>query len=160
MKAIAAMSENGVIGANGGIPWHLPDDFKHFKRMTEGGIIVMGRKTVESLPEPNDLGERLNGRPILKLTGGKSIDDILNDIILIQKNQGEPKKTIWVCGGAQIYYLLLPYCTELYLTRVFQKVPNGDAFMPPFHEHFIWEKTLTHNAKFCIELWRNKQILK
>lgn len=161
MKAIAAMAENRVIGKDNGIPWHIPEDFKHFKKMTNDGIIVMGRKTVESLPDPNDNGERLPNRPILKLSGNIDPRQIASACKFIEKNQDNivNPKTVWVCGGAMIYRLLLPFCTELWLTRV-KGQPNGDAFMPPFEELFIHKENVLTNHKFSIELWKNRSVIK
>ena len=155
MKAIAAMSSNRAIGLRGNIPWEscLREDFKWFRRATMGNILIMGRKTVESLPKA------LDGRTIITLSGKKSVQEILEDIMLIEETQKEGEgKEVWLCGGAQIYNMLLPYCTHLYLTTVFKEY-RGDVFFP---DHRIWfdkEETLYHDSQYCIEKYINRKLL-
>src|SRR5437899_2014784 len=132
-KAIAAMSLNRVIGAGNKIPWHLPEDFKWFKKMTTGHIIVMGRKTFESIGKP------LPNRTTVVLTrsrgpipGARSVTD------LAQLDPLDPAfagREVFICGGAQVYEQALPLCSELYLTLVNREV-EGDTFFPPFEHLF------------------------
>ena len=146
-KAIAAMAENRVIGQDGDIPWHLPEDFKWFKQTTMGGILVMGRKTYESIGRP------LPGRQTVVLSrSATNIEGvtILRDPSQIQSLVGN--KTIWIAGGAEIYSLLLPQCSELYLTRVHQKC-SGDALFPSFEEKFSFSRKLLEKSEFTVELW-------
>src|SRR5581483_629341 len=148
-KAIAAMSLNRVIGADGKIPWHLPDDFKWFKQMTMGNVVVMGRKTFESLgrPLPNRKNLVLTKHPqrlIKKMPeifgqyhewrGGKHLKRAYQFHFskLGEKNETE----IFICGGAQIYEQALPRCSDLYLTLVKREIENGDAFFPKFENKF------------------------
>src|ERR1041385_3438596 len=100
-KAIAAMSLNRVIGAGNKIPWHLPEDFKWFKQMTTGHVIVMGRKTFESIgkPLPNRTTIVLT-RSSAPITGVQTISE------LSQLDPGGPAlagREIFICGGAQVY---------------------------------------------------------
>lgn len=171
MKAIAAMSLNGVIGNGNTIPWHLPADFRWFKSATENGILIMGRKTVESLPAPRktvikpelpgyvtgyDISYKLPGRPILTLSGRKSADEIMDMVKLIEDNQDVTKnKDVWVCGGGQIYNMLLEYCTELYLTRV-QREVKGDVFFPEFEHLFDQQGIVMENDDFVVEKWTRR----
>src|ERR1044071_5307426 len=115
------MSENRVIGAAGKIPWHLPEDFKWFKRMTTGQIIVMGRKTFESIgkPLPNRTTIVLSrsARPI----PGVRVISRLSEIDLKTET-----REIFIRGGAQVYAEALPLCSDLYLTLVKQSVA-GDV---------------------------------
>src|ERR1043165_9799725 len=99
-KAIAAMSLNRVIGAGNKIPWHLPEDFKWFKRMTTGHVIVMGRKTYESIgkPLPNRTTIVLSRSP-LKLDGVKLVAD-LKELESLESNLAA--REIFICGGAQV----------------------------------------------------------
>ncbi len=135
MKAIAAMSLNRVIGAEGKIPWHLSEDLKFFKRTTLGHVILMGRKTYDSLGKP------LPGREnqVLSRTGGISGVTVLRDIAEIR----EPAdgRELFLIGGAQLYAALLPRCEELLLTLVKREVA-GDAFFPAFEEDFIVNEIL------------------
>ncbi len=131
-NAIAAMADNRVIGMQNRIPWHLPADFKWFKRTTLGGILVMGRRTFESIGRP------LPGRDTIILSrsgftapGTRTVPDPTSLRTLLQ----EDPRPVWICGGAEIYRLLLPSCAHLYLTRVHDR-PDGDAWFPPFESDF------------------------
>jgi dihydrofolate reductase len=140
-KAIAAMSLNRVIGAGNRIPWHLPEDFKWFKQMTTGHVIVMGRKTFESIgkPLPNRTTIVLT-RSAAPIPGVRTISD------LSQLDPADPAlagREIFICGGAQLYQQALPLCSDLYLTLV-QRVVEGDILFPPFEEQFeLVEEVLT-----------------
>ncbi len=130
--AVVAMDKNNVIGREGDLPWRLPSDLKHFKRVTLGKPCLMGRKTWESLPFP------LPGRPNLVLTRnaeyvakGASVFLDINDMI----GQGYELAgkagvdEIMLIGGGQLYSKLLPYCDRLYVTQVEAQV-EGDARFP------------------------------
>ena len=109
--AIAAMSENRVIGDHGKIPWHLPEDFRWFKHKTMGGILIMGRKTFESIGKP------LPGRKtavLSRITSGLSGVTVYNNIETF-KAETTPDVPNWICGGSEIYSQFLPQCTALYL---------------------------------------------
>ena len=132
-KAIAAMSLNRVIGAGGRIPWHLPEDFRWFKQMTTGQVIVMGRKTFESIgkPLPNRMTIVLTHSPE-PIPGVRTMTD------LGQLNPADPSlagREIYICGGAQLYQQALPLCSDLYLTLV-QRAVEGDTLFPPFEDQF------------------------
>ncbi len=140
-KAIAAMSLNRVIGAGNRIPWHLPEDFKWFKQMTTGQVIVMGRKTFESIGRP------LPNRTTIVLThSAEAIPGVRMVSGLDQIDCADPAlagREIYICGGAQVYQQALPLCSDLYLTLVQRKV-EGDTFFPPFADHFeLVEEVLT-----------------
>lgn len=130
MKAIAAMARNRVIGSKGRIPWHLPEDFRWFKRATLGGVVVMGRKTFESLGKP------LPGRDNVVISATRDFPGVENvrsiEAFLGRQN---PDRAVWVIGGSQIYAALLPYCSDLYLSLVDME-PTGDALFPVFEHDF------------------------
>lgn len=152
MIAIAAMTNSHVIGNNGDIPWMLPEDFKWFRKVTIDNILIMGRKTVDSLPKA------LESRSILTVSkdvGLKTRYDYVKVIKLIEENQNpkNPKKVI-LCGGSMVYAMLLPFCEELFLTRV-KKEYRGDTFMPDFENYFTKELDISHNVHFDIEKWVN-----
>lgn len=127
---IVAMAENRVIGAAGSLPWRLPADLAHFKRLTLGHPILMGRRTFESIGKP--LPERRN----IVLTrnahwthaGVETVDSFEAALRLI-----EPPQELFVIGGEQVYRLALPYATRLYVTLVHADVP-GDVVFPSFDE--------------------------
>ncbi|MFO1460560.1 MAG: dihydrofolate reductase [Verrucomicrobiota bacterium] len=146
-KAIAAMSENRVIGDAGRIPWHLPEDFRWFKQTTMGHVLVMGRRTYESIGRP------LPGRETWILTrsgftapGTRSF----SEVEALDTAAASDPRDIFVAGGSEIYTQLLRRCGDLYLTRVKRIVP-GDAFFPPFEEWFAPVGPLLETADFRIE---------
>ena len=129
-KAIAAVSENRVIGQGNRIPWHLPEDFRWFKKMTTGQIVVMGRKTFESIGRP--LPNRTT--IILSRTSGPIPGvQVVSDLDQIDL-EGETRD-VFICGGAQAYALALPRCSDLFLTRV-KRTVEGDTSFPPFEHQF------------------------
>jgi dihydrofolate reductase len=148
-KAIAAMSENRVIGNGGDIPWHLPEDFKWFKETTMGGILVMGRKTFDSIGRP------LPGRETYVLSRTpRNIPKVhcFNDLAVL--DQLATEKTIWIAGGGEIYRQLLPRCQTLYLTRV-HRTCEGDAYFPEFESEFTRKAVELENADFTVERWEH-----
>lgn len=146
-KAIAAMAENRVIGNAGEIPWHLPEDFKWFKKTTMGGILVMGRKTFESIGKP------LPGRETFVLSRqGLNIPGVQSFTDLVNIEAYETGKTVWIAGGAEIYRQALPLCSELLLTRVHRQC-EGDTFFPEFENAFTLAETIQKNDDFTIERW-------
>ena len=154
-KAIAAMSLNRVIGTGNKIPWHLPEDFKWFKQMTTGQVVVMGRKTFESIgkPLPNRTTIVLS-RTHFQHPGVLTISD-LNQIDLT--NPAIADREVFICGGAQVYAQALPRCTDLYLTLV-KRVVDGDTFFPAFEYDFIAVKTLLDCTDFTITHYRNRAL--
>lgn len=126
---IAAVARNGVIGADGGIPWHLPEDFAHFKATTLGHTLVMGRATYESIGRP------LPGRTTIVVTRDPTwaADGVLvahsveEALALAQESaQGE----VFVAGGASVYETALPYADTQLISEV-DLEPEGDTFYPP-----------------------------
>ena len=149
MKAIAAMSLNRVIGREGKIPWHLAEDFQWFKKMTSGQVVLMGRKTFESLgkPLPNRTNVVLSRRgPIAGVT-------TLRDLAELSASHFAPRE-IFVIGGAEIYAQLLPRCTDLYLSVV-QREVAGDAYFPPFEDRWELIEVPLRSAEFEVRHYRN-----
>ena len=149
-KAIAAMSENRVIGRGAQIPWHLPEDFKWFKQLTTGNIVVMGRKTFESIGRPLPNRETIVlSRSRFEHPGARTLAD-LRDVA----KAGEARE-IFICGGAEIYALALPFCSDLYLTVVKRQV-EGDVFFPPFEDRFDLVAELRATPEFRILHYRHR----
>ncbi len=146
-KAIAAMSLNRVIGAGNRIPWHLPEDFKWFKKTTTGHVIVMGRKTYEAIGKP------LPNRTTLVLSRStQSIPGvrIISDLNRIDRNDPAlAGREIFICGGAQVYEQALPFCSDLFLTLV-KRLVEGDTFFPPFEDQFELMGELLNTPEFTI----------
>ena len=150
LRAIAAMSLNRVIGANGKIPWHLPEDFRWFKQMTTGHVLVMGRKTFESIGRPLPNRETLVlSRSEFRHAGVRTIRSL--DELPALEGGGE----IFICGGAQVYAQVLPLCADLYLTVV-KRTVEGDAFFPPFKDQFELLEELRDTAEFKILHYRRR----
>ena len=149
MKAIAAMSLNRVIGREGKIPWHLPEDFRWFKKMTTGHVVLMGRRTFESLGKP------LPNRTNVVLTRGGEIQGVttLCDPADLSESRYAPRE-IFVIGGAEIYAQLLPRCRELYLSVV-QREVEGDAFFPAFEDRWELIDVPLQRAEFEVRHYRN-----
>lgn len=123
---VAAVADNGVIGRAGRLPWHLPDDLRHFKAVTFGKPVLMGRHTFESI------GRALPGRRNLVLTRGSGaeaagVEYVADLTAALERARGAAE--ICVIGGAQLYALALPLCTRIYLTRVHAQV-EGDVHFP------------------------------
>ena len=146
------MSLNRVIGHRNTIPWHIPEDLKWFKKLTMGNIIVMGRKTFESIGKP------LPGRRTIVLSrltdnvpGAEAISS------LEQLPQPAEGQDIFICGGAQVYAQTLSQCSDLYLTLV-QRVVEGDAFFPPFEDTFEPVEEIAKAPEFVITRYRNRKL--
>jgi len=141
LAMIAALAENHVIGLDNKMPWHLPADLKHFKAMTLGKPIIMGRKTWDSLgrPLPGRLNLVVSRQPDLQLEGAEtftSLDDAVLRAELWAREQGVDE--IMLIGGAQLYTQALDRAQRLYLTRI-EASPEGDAFFPPLDETW-WQR--------------------
>ena len=139
---VAAVAANGVIGADGTMPWHLPADLRRFKSLTMNMPMVMGRKTFDSLPG------LLPGRRHIVLTRdttwqaeGAEVVHSFDDALHLAN-----APHIAVIGGAEIYALALPRATRIELTQVRAEMP-GDTFMPPLGEG--WHETFReeHDAE-------------
>jgi dihydrofolate reductase len=127
VSIVVARAANGVIGRDGGLPWHLPEDLKRFKRLTIGTSMVMGRKTFDSL------GRLLPGRQHIVLTRdrGWSADgvDVAHDVPEALALAREAR--ISVIGGAEAIHLFLPVADRVELTEVHESA-EGDTYLPPF----------------------------
>ncbi|MBV7255630.1 dihydrofolate reductase [Pacificimonas sp. WHA3] len=130
---VAARADNGVIGKDGAMPWHLPADLKHFKALTVGKPCIMGRRTFGSM------GGALPGRHNIVMTrdpewSGERAHVAANLAEAIAEAGLNPKARadeIMIIGGAEIYALALPSATRLELTEVHAR-PEGDTFFPEF----------------------------
>ncbi|MGB0955404.1 MAG: dihydrofolate reductase [Panacagrimonas sp.] len=124
---IAAMDRRGLIGRDGDLPWRLPNDLRHFKQLTLGKIVLMGRRTWDSLGRPlpgreNWVLSRDNG---LLAPGAR----VFPDLVPALKEAAD--KTVMVIGGAELYRQCLPMAKGLLLTEVHAEL-DGDVFFPPF----------------------------
>ena len=126
---IVAVGENGEIGGNNELLWHIPEDLRFFKDMTIGRVVLMGRKTIESLPKP------LSRRILIEVTRNSWSDNFSNEDILYSRltvaselSKGLSSDKIFVAGGASIYKATEKYVDELYVTHIQQTFPAADKF--------------------------------
>jgi len=125
---IAAAAENNALGKDNDLLWHLPDDFKRFKKLTTGHKIIMGRKTFESFPKP------LPNRTHIIITRDKNYNTKHADCIIVHSLEEaldlcKTDATTYVIGGGQIYFLAMEYATKIELTRVHENF-EADTFFP------------------------------
>ena len=127
ISIIAAISDNNAIGKNQQLLWHLPADMKHFKELTTGHAIIMGRKTFESLPN-GPLPERKN----VVLT--TMPEDFVNCFACESMHDAldlcEHEEEVFVIGGALVYRQALRRADKMYITRVHHEFGNADTFFP------------------------------
>jgi len=134
--AVAAVARNGVIGADGAIPWHLQGDLPRFKRITKGHVLIMGRKTYDSIGRP------LPGRSTIVITrnpdwsadGVEAVDSL--DRALERAAQIDPDGPVFIAGGGDIYRAALDRTDRLEITEV-DLEPQGDATFPEI-DHDQW----------------------
>ena len=131
LSIIAAVAQNGTIGANGALPWHIPEDLRYFRTTTMGHPVIMGRATFESVGKP------LPGRPTIVVTSrpeglpptaipARSLDEAL-----AAAGRLAGSDEVFVVGGAVLYRAALSLADRLYLTRIDRDYP-GDTVFPPF----------------------------
>ena len=140
---IVAQSDNGAIGHQGAMPWHLPRDLKHFKAQTLGHPVIMGRKTYDSIGRalPGRQNLVISRNAALALPDAQTCPDLAT---AIARARGDK---IFIIGGAEIYRLALPLADTLLVTHVHTHVATADAFFPPI-DPVIWQETAreTHAA--------------
>lgn len=136
ISIIAAMDNNRLIGNNNQLPWHLPADFSHFKSVTMGKPIIMGRKTYESIgrPLPGRTNIVLSRNPDTSYEGVECVNSFEDAIALVPDAE-----EVMVIGGSAIYEMLLPQVNRLYITYV-DGVFEGDAWFPDFDQSQWLEK--------------------
>ena len=136
LALVAAVAENGVIGADGGMPWHYPEDLKRFKQTTMGHPVVMGRKTYESIeqrlggPLPGRTNVVLSRRETLDLpTGALHARDVDEALRRAEDALDEDRETVYVIGGASVYRAVIDRADELLITEI-PEAPDGDTHFP------------------------------
>ena len=138
ISIIAALGKNRELGKDNKLLWHIPQDMKRFKDLTAGNVVIMGRKTYESIPEKfRPLPNRVN----IIVTRDKSYKITVKHLTVIQvchsieealQKAKEFNKEIFIIGGASIYQQGIKYCDKLYLTLVDNEYPDADAFFPDY----------------------------
>jgi dihydrofolate reductase len=146
---IYARAANGVIGKDGTLPWHLPEDLAHFKRTTLGCPVIMGRKTWDSLPPKF---RPLPGRTNVVVTRQPNWNEIgahpacgLHEALFICEQISPPVDDVWVIGGAQLYALAAPLAATAVVTEIDQAF-EGDAFAPTLGTDWTESHSESHIA--------------
>ncbi len=129
MELVVAITENNVIGLDGDMPWHLPADLAHFKKITSGHVVLMGRKTFDSIGKP------LPNRTNLVLTRNNAF--AAEGVIVVHTiedaiNESEGN-SLFVIGGSEIYKLAMQHVDVMHVTRIHATI-EGDTFFPPIDE--------------------------
>jgi dihydrofolate reductase len=140
VSIIAAVAKNGVIGNSNGLPWYIPEDLKHYKQITTGHTLIMGRKTFESIMK--SLGKPLPNRKNVVVThniGYKVPQEVLvytslEDALEATKDDGE----VFINGGGEIYKQTMKLADRIYLTEIHED-KEGDVFFPEFDRE-IWNE--------------------
>lgn len=164
MKAILHADKEWGIGKNNGLMFRIPADMQFFKKTTTGNVVVMGSNTLKSFPHGNPLKDRIN---IVLYPDGEKRDDclIVNSLDeLFAEIKKYPEDKVFVIGGQMMYKTLLPYCTEVFVTKV-DAVGGADAYFenldknPDFELVYEsdWEETNGYNIRFTT--YKNKNVL-
>ena len=139
MNCIAAVDRNWGIGKDGKLLAHIPRDQNYFREMTSGKTVIMGRKTLESLPKKEPLKNRRNivisRSPGYEVKGAlvvRSVQEALEAV------SGCPAEDVFVIGGGKVYREMLPYCDKAYITRI-DYAYDADTFFPNLDELPDWE---------------------
>jgi len=127
MELIVATTESGIIGRNNSLPWYIPGDMKRFKSITEHGIVIMGRKTFESLPN-GKLKNRINivvtRSVVTRSVVTRNEEKVMNDVIFTNMDKifdilENYDKKVFIIGGSEIYSLFFDYCNVIHITKVY-----------------------------------------
>ncbi len=152
ISLIVAASENGVIGKDNKLPWHLPDDLKRFKELTKGKTVIMGRKTYESIGKP--LSERRNivlSSKVKSIEGAEAVSDI--DAFLSKLNEELPEdEEVFIIGGSDLFNQWLEdsftpiVAARVYLTRVHADIAGDTSFPDLDDDRWMEVERTTHPA--------------
>jgi dihydrofolate reductase len=143
LAMVVAIGDNGAIGKDGKVPWRIPEDMKHFKNVTMGHAIIMGRKTWDEVgrPLPGRRNLVVSRQPGLTLEGAEVFPTLEAAIVAARATDPEPH----VIGGSTIYDAAMPLATRIYLTEVHRDV-EADTFFPPF-DRSVWREVSRRPAE-------------
>ncbi len=152
MNMIVAVDENWAIGNKGSLLVRIPADHKNFRNETIGKVVVLGRKTLETFPQKQPLGDRTNiilSRDTHYRAGDAIVVHSLEG--LIKKLQEYDDKDIYIIGGASVYELMLPYVDTVHVTKIDHKY-EADAYFPNLDESGEWEITASSDEQVYFDL--------
>lgn len=137
LAMVVAVGDRGEIGKDGQVPWRIPEDLKHFKRVTMGHAIIMGRKTWDEVgrPLPGRRNIVVSRNRALVLPGAEVFSTLDEAIEAARTTDSEPR----IIGGSHIYAAAMPLTTRIYLTEVHRAV-DADTFFPPLDRN-VWRET-------------------
>jgi len=152
---IAAISTNNCIGKDNTLPWHIPEDLKHFKEITTGHSVLMGRNTWESIPDkfrplPNRHNIIITSDKDYALPEGVEKHTSLDEALTAYKD-----KDVYVIGGASIYKQTIDRADQLYITEV-HKMVDGDTFFPEIDTHMWQEVEREKHDGFSFVVYKKK----
>ena len=175
INAIVAFDKNYAIGSNNNLLTHIPDDLKNFKKLTKNNVVIMGRKTYDSLPSkplPNRVNIIISSNVDEDLTFEVKednsifvrLEDTKKMLDFYSKHSALFDFDIYIIGGGMIYKELLSYCKKVYATKINRTYKNADTYFPNIDDMSEWESTMTSENRyykdieyqFCI--YRKKEI--
>lgn len=144
---VAYTKNERVIGCNGKIPWNIPDEISHFKELTTGNVVIMGRKTFESIgcPLKNRLNIVVSSKKIFNGENCKTAKTLDEAIKMAKKDK---HKKIFICGGEKLYKEALPLCDTLYITEIKNRY-IGDTFFPKIDFSKYDKKKMSETKDFA-----------
>ena len=145
ISLIAAIGRKGEIGMAGQLPWNLKSDLQHFKNLTSGGVVIMGRKTLQSIgrPLPNRINIVITRNANLELSGVSMADSIQSALKI---SQSYKPKQVFIIGGAEIYKQTLSLADKLYITEVGFSDNKADAYFPEIDLE-VWRESSRQSFK-------------
>lgn len=155
---IAALDENNLIGSDGGLPWHYPEDLEHFNSTVKDTVTISGRKTFGSADYAKF------GRFDIVLTSDESLESPSDSVVFVNSKEeaiqvasdlSDKDETIYIIGGGQIYEMFLDTCDEMILTHI-HKEYNGDAYFPEFDVDDWNVETIDTYDEFTIKNYQRK----
>ena len=151
MNIIVNADKNWAIGKNNSLLVRIPADMKYFRQMTEGNIVVMGRKTLESFPQGRPLANRVNivisHNPDYQVKDAIVVHSVEEALQECKKHKGE----VFVIGGESIYRMMLPYCSKVYVTKI-DHAYQADTYFPNLDQLEDWEMTEVSEEHTCFDL--------
>jgi len=164
LKAIVTVDSRNAIGYKNNLLIKIPEQMEWFKELTYDKIILMGKNTFLSVYDQNPLDGRIN----IVLSSSLKNDENYDNLIICQNIDHfihYMSRFVYVVGGESVYRQLLPYCDELYLTRIFHTFPEADSYFPPIDQYFEWglveksENKIYNGYNYRLERYINRYIV-
>ena len=151
MKLIVAVDKIWAIGKNNKLMWSIPADMKFFRETTQGNVVIMGRKTLESFPQGQPLKNRVNivisRKPDYQVKGAVVVHSVEEAVEESKKYEGE----VFVIGGESIYRAMLPYCDTALVTKINHDF-DADTYFPSLDQDDEWQMTKISEEQTCFDL--------